>query len=407
MIKNGKNGWLNAVIPALFLALPVGSVYAFSCLAEQLARACGTNISHMQWAFSLSIFFLGLGAAFFGKLVEKNPTRAAATAAGLFASGTALTGYGVQTGSFLLVLLGYGVLNGLGQGIGYLAPVKTLMLWFPKRKALAASISITAFGLGSSLYAYLVEIFSKTMPFECFFYMVAIVYGLAMLAGSFFLAKPKIAAIVEWQKTGTFRLGSALKSRFFWQSWTFMFLSIAPGLAIIGCAVGIFQDAGFSHASVLALLLACGIANGSFRVVSAWLSDMVKPRALAWNWLACVSAAAAVLAGVDFVLAGLAAVALNACYGGAFATCPAMVADNVDPRHVSRIHGLVLTAWAVAGLIGNKLAMHIYHATGSFRWLFWFLAAAYALNAINAWSLLAWQKKQKAKAMKLPGEKLW
>lgn len=394
-MEKGKNGWLNAVAPALLLALPVGSVYAFSCVAEQLAAACAVSIGQMQWAFSLSIFFLGLGAAFFGKLVEKNPARAAAAAAGLFASGTALAGYGASIRSFPLVLLGYGVLNGLGQGVGYLAPVKTLMLWFPKRKALAASISITAFGLGSSLYACLVESFSKAMPLGCFFYSIAIVYGLAMLAGSFLLAKPKIAAIVESQKTGTFKLGSALKSRFFWQSWTFMFLSIAPGLALIGCAAGIFQDAGFNHSWVLALLVVCGISNGSFRVVSAWLSDMAKPRAVAWVWLACVSAAVAVLAGLDFALAGIAAVALNACYGGAFATCPAMVADCVDPRHVSRIHGLVLSAWAVAGLAGNKLAMHVYHATGSFRWLFWFLAGTYALNAANAWSLLKWQKKQK------------
>lgn len=406
MMENGKNGWLNSVVPAMLLALPVGSVYAFSYIAEQLASACAVGISQIQWAFSLSIFFLGLGAAFFGKLVEKNPAKAAATAAGLFASGTAIAGYGVQTGSFPLVLLGYGFLNGLGQGVGYLAPVKTLMLWFPKRKALAASISITAFGLGSSLYAWLAGRFAKSMPFECFFYTVAIAYSLSMLVGSFLLAKPKIAAIVEKQKTGTFKFGSALKSRFFWQSWAFMFLSIAPGLALIGCAAGIFQDAGFSYTGTLALLVACGIANGSFRVVSAWLSDMAKPRALAWVWLACASAAAAVLAGVEFALAGLAAVALNACYGGAFATCPAMVADCVDPRHVSRIHGMVLTAWAAAGLVGNKLAMHVHDSTGSFRWLFWFLAGAYALNAVNAWSLLRWQKKQKASAAKLPGEDL-
>ena len=109
-------------------------------------------------------------------------------------------------------------------------------------------------------------------------------------------------------------------------------------------------------------------------------------------------AVAAALVGLDFMAVGFAAVAINACYGGAFATCPAMIADCVDLMHVSRTHGLVLTAWAVAGLVGGKLAMHVYESTGSFRMLFWLLAGIYALNAANAWSLLQWQKKQQKAA---------
>lgn len=72
-----------------------------------------------------------------------------------------------------------------------------------------------------------------------------------------------------------------------------------------------------------------------------------------------------------------------------------MVSDYVDPRCVSRMHGLVLTAWAAAGLIGNKLAMHIYSMTGSFHWVFWFIAAAYALNVLNAWALSRWHAPSK------------
>lgn len=241
------------------------------------------------------------------------------------------------------------------------------MLWFPKRKALAASASITAFGLGSSLYAATADRYASSMPLECFFYTTAVFCGIAMFLGSFLLAKPKIAAIVESQSTGTFSLVETLRTRFFWQAWLFMLLSIASGLAVIGCAAGIFQDAGYSHSSTVALLVACGIANGSFRIVTAWLSDMAELRATAWAWLAAVSACAAAFAGMDFtMLAGFVAIAINACYGGAFATCPAIVSDFVNPRHVSRVHGMVLTAWAAAGLVGNKLAMHVRQATGSF-----------------------------------------
>lgn len=114
------------------------------------------------------------------------------------------------------------------------------MLWFPKSKALAASVSITAFGLGSALFAWLADKLSHSMPLECFFYTIALAYGSVMALGAIVIAKPKIAQIAESVDVQSFSLLQAMRSRFFWHAWMFMFLSIAPGLALIGCAAGIF-----------------------------------------------------------------------------------------------------------------------------------------------------------------------
>ena len=110
------NGFLNGIAAAVLLTLPIGSVYAFSLFAPQIAEACGTTLQYVQYAFSLSIFFLGMGAAFFGPIVEKNPGKAGLIASVLYFFGMAFTGVGIHLASLPLVLFGYGFLNGLGQG---------------------------------------------------------------------------------------------------------------------------------------------------------------------------------------------------------------------------------------------------------------------------------------------------
>jgi hypothetical protein len=45
------------------------------------------------------------------------------------------------------VYLGYGVFGGIGWGLGYVAPVSTLMRWFPDRRGLATGMQIRSAGV--------------------------------------------------------------------------------------------------------------------------------------------------------------------------------------------------------------------------------------------------------------------
>ena len=71
-----KKAILCGIVPAILLTLPIGSVYAFSMFAPALSDSCNASMRCVQYAFSLSIFFLGMGAAFFGQIVEKDPRKA-------------------------------------------------------------------------------------------------------------------------------------------------------------------------------------------------------------------------------------------------------------------------------------------------------------------------------------------
>lgn len=142
-----------SVLPCLCLTLSVGSIYAFSIFTPELLNIFECSKPQILFAFTLSIFFLGMSAAFFGNLVEKNIKLSAIIATILFSLGLYITHLSINFNNIWLFYLGLGGLCGLGEGIAYLCPVKNLLLWFNKSKfkSVIMSISILTFGLGSTL----------------------------------------------------------------------------------------------------------------------------------------------------------------------------------------------------------------------------------------------------------------
>ena len=138
------NKWIRAAIPALLLHCSIGTVYCWSIFSQEIADYIGFSKGATEWAFSFAIFFLGMSAAFMGNIVEKDIHKSSLIAAICFAVGMAGTGafiyYGGMNKGSVVALIGiylcYGLIMGIGLGLGYLSPVKTLMLWFHDRKGI-------------------------------------------------------------------------------------------------------------------------------------------------------------------------------------------------------------------------------------------------------------------------------
>ena len=133
------NRWL---IPPAALAIPlcIGQVYAFSVFKTPFQSHFGVGEVAVGWIFSLAIAMLGISSAIAGTWVERVGPRMAMVAAGAFwVLGFLISSIGIATGQLWLVYLGYGVIGGIGLGIGYIAPVSTLMKWFPDRPGLSGS----------------------------------------------------------------------------------------------------------------------------------------------------------------------------------------------------------------------------------------------------------------------------
>ncbi len=109
--------------------------------------------SVIKWAFKIAILLLGFSAAFLGRWVEKIGPRKSGTIAGLFYGvGILGSGLAVQIGSLALFYICYGVIGGIGLGIGYITPVSTLVKWFPDRRGLATGMAIMGFGFAALIF---------------------------------------------------------------------------------------------------------------------------------------------------------------------------------------------------------------------------------------------------------------
>ena len=231
-----ENKWMRAAVPALLIHCSIGTVYCWSTFKARIAEQIGMSPFAVGWAFSLAIFFLGMSAAFAGRMVEKNIKRSSLLSCICFTVGMLGTGLCVQYARGPLALVGiyvfYGCIMGIGLGVGYLTPVKTLMLWFADRKGLATGISIMGFGLAKAIATPFMELIQNHLGLAPMFYILGGVYFVMMLLGHRLIRKPP-----EWREPDDerdgFRVLSMFRNPVFVGIWLMFFLNIHCGLALI------------------------------------------------------------------------------------------------------------------------------------------------------------------------------
>jgi len=377
---------LRAILPAFLLAVSVGQIYAFTNYSSEIADYIGRSQKEVQFAFSLGIFFLGMGAAFFGKIVERNIRLSTIIGTALFLGGLLLTGFGIRAKSLALIYLGYGFLLGTGTGIIYISPVKTMMMWFPKHKAIAAALPIISFGLGSTLSTALFQKFSQfgiVKTFLCF----AIAYAIPMVPSCFLLKKPFLDTPKTVADGGqVFTYGNLFKDTFFIQSWLFMFLNISAGLSLIPLAKQMMgsPDVNYSAKLIAVIVALSGLMNGGGRFAFALWSDHLKRRI---NILLLILSISVVATACSYwpLLIGFTLLVINACYGAGFSVIPAILAEHYGMGDISKIHGAVLSAWGFAGLVGNQANILVSDKLGlGFLGVITMLVIVYAVNLGNA-----------------------
>ena len=387
----GYNRWL--VPPAaLAIHLSVGQAYAFSVFNNPLGQLLGSTAKHHMagdWdkqqiirIFSIAIVFLGLSAAVFGKWLEgAGPRKAMLASALCFSSGFFVAALGIGLHVLPLVYLGYGVLGGIGLGLGYISPVSTLIKWFPDRPGLATGLAIMGFGggamIGSPLAVNLMKHFAAPGDpgvVQTFFVM-GVLYFVFMMFGVFTVRVPaegwKPAGYVPVVKAGIMAgrgltAGEAIKTRQFWLLWGILFFNVTAGIGLLSVASPMIQDLFLHNLSKEAAAAAGAGFVGLLSLFNlmgrfAWssLSDKIgrKPAYLIYFILGSILYVFVPIAahlGSIVLFIGSAALILS-MYGGGFATIPAYLRDLFGTLEVGAIHGRLLTAWSAAGIAGPFL----------------------------------------------------
>lgn len=385
-LKNNK--WFRAAIPALLLHCSIGTVYCWSIFSQEIADYIGHSKGATEWAFSFAIFFLGMSAAFLGNVVEKDIHKSSLIAAFCFAGGMAGTGFfiwygGKNPGSALAlagIYLCYGLIMGIGLGTGYLSPVKTLMLWFSDRKGLATGLAVAGFGAAKAIASPIMQSLLTNLGeggIYKMFFILAAAYFVMMFVGHLLLkkpdgwhepqgneAKPSIIEVIKTRPVTNY-IGI----------WLMFFLNITCGLALISQEKMIVKCIGLAG-SVGIISTVSAVFNAGGRLgFSAW-ADKMKDRNTVYKIIFIISIALTAIVmltggikngngNIALTILVLALIFMvNAGYGGGFSNVPTLLSDHYGMGSISAIHGITLSAWGFAGLVGNQMAAWIVKTFG-------------------------------------------
>ena len=385
-----KNKYLHGVLPMILINFPIGSVYCWTLFKEHVLDYTGFSRSVTEWCFSLAIFFLGMSAAFGGKIVEKSVKKGAFITFIFFTLGWVITGIGIHTKNPWLTLLGFGPIQGIGLGFGYLTPVKTLMIWFDDKKGFAAGLAIAGFGLagviGNPIIGFLLEFI---MVYNVF-YILAFVYGIACFIGYLLIHRP------EHEEHHTAHAHSSIKTiilnKKFILLWLVFFINIACGLALISQEKQIYHIIGINSMATIVLFCSINaIANVAGRLIAASMQDKVHKKHIPYYLMAIMSlivCAFSVFVPFWISTTVMMIFVVQFFFGCGFACLPNILHQNYGMKQLATIQGLMLSAWAIAGLVGNQFALFIIN-NYNLKALYACLGIIYTIEFII---LIAWAK---------------
>ena len=381
------NRWLIAIMGTI-LQLTLGTVYAWSFFQKPLVTAFQWSNTQVAWAFSLAIFTLGFAAAWGGvKLPKYGPTKLAVIGALLYGLGWILGGFALSTRSLVLLYLGYGIIGGLGLGLGYVTPVATVVKWFPDKKGLVSGMVVMGFGFGALVLSkiiapILVGMYGSDGPgLVRMFYSIGVILLILAVPAAAMMRNPPagfVPAGYTPPATAAAATGNTapnataltaqncVTSGRFMLMWIVFFCNITAGIMFIGFQSPMLQDLlklrdPSLDTQALAAAGATLIAISSiFNVVGRFfwggLSDKIGR---IQTFRIILASQILVFAALIFIrqplLFGILVCYVLLCYGGGFGSMPSFVLDTFGQRLMPAVYGTILTAWSFAGIVGPQI----------------------------------------------------
>jgi MFS family permease len=386
-------GYNRFLVPpaALAVHLSIGQAYAFSTFNLPLTKLLGLSASapgdwdlkQVGWIFSIAIVFLGSSAAVFGRWVERvGPRKSMFVSALCFSGGFLLSAVGIHLHQLWVIYLGYGVLGGCGLGIGYISPVSTLIKWFPDRPGMATGMAIMGFGGGALIAAPLSVLLMAhfktpisngvletfvTMGVIYFMFMMIGVYTVRVPAADWkpagWTAPPRAQQLVT---SANVAVDMAWRTPQFWLLWVVLCMNVTAGIGVLGQASPMIQEifsGRVTPAAAAGFVGLISLFNMIGRFFWASTSDYIGRRNtymiffLLGILLYSTVPSLGHLGSIPLFVAAFCIIL--SMYGGGFATIPAYLRDIFGTYQVGAIHGRLLTAWSVAGVLGPVLVNYI------------------------------------------------
>jgi len=360
------NRWVIA-IAAFFMQIALGAVYAWSVFLIPVIKLYHATKPEASLTFTIALVALGITAGFGGYFQNRFGPRAIATTGGvLYGAGIILAGFSAP--NLIMLYLTYGVLGGIGLGLGYIVPLAMLIKWFPDRRGFITGLAVAGFGLGAAATGPIAaNILIPSFGVGNTFVALGIVYLIiVVVAAQFYRSAPAGYTPEGWSPTvrqqsiraiREYTLAEALTSPRWYVLWLILALNVTAGAALISVASPLAQDFTKVTAGVASVLvITISIFNGAGRLFWGWVSDGIgRPFTFLAIFVVQIIAFALIpFIGVFAVLLIPASI-IGLCYGGGFGTMPAFAADFFGPKNAGTIYGAMLTAWSAGAIVGPIL----------------------------------------------------
>lgn len=367
--------WLIAVT-GTFTHLLLGTVYAWSYFQNPISESAGWSNAQTAWAFSLSIFMLGVTSAWAGnKMSVYGPRRLSMIGGALYAFGYLVSGFALAHRYLFLLYFGFGIMGGIGLGLAYVAPVATVSAWFTHKQGLATGMVVMGFGFGalvmSKFLAPLLLQLSDGNLSTTFYYVGAVMIVLIPVLASF-LQLPKPDKTHE-KRPERISIARHIQSKPFIVVWLIFTINIVAGMIFISFQSPLLQDilkmrmsdgTNFSDGETMASLAAAGatliavssVFNGMGRFAWGSISDKIG-RMYTFRILLALQAVIfglLILVHHPVVFSVLVCIVLL-CYGGGFGVLPSLTKDMYGSKLMPSLYGAFLTAWSMGGIIGPQI----------------------------------------------------
>jgi OFA family oxalate/formate antiporter-like MFS transporter len=388
--SSSPNRWVIAGA-AFLMQLALGAVYAWSVFLTPVMKLYSVSKPQANLTFTITLVALGITAGFGGYLNSRFGPRTIATVAGI------LYGVGVFLASFvapniILLYLTYGVIGGIGLGLGYIVALAMLIKWFPDRRGFITGLAVAGFGGGAAITGPIAaNLLLPSLKLNTTFLLLGIVYlVVVVVAAQFFRKAPDGYAPAGWtpsvqqqtvRSTREDTLGQALSSPRWYVLWLILALNVTAGAALISVAAPLASNfTGVALTTASALVVTISIFNGVGRLFWGWVSDFIG-RPYTFLSLFVIQIAAFALMPLigkgQFALLFIPASIIGLCYGGGFGTMPAFAADFFGPKNAGTIYGVMLTAWSAGAIVGPILI-----ASVDFRTALYIIAVIMAVSTI-------------------------
>ena len=350
------------LLGCVIVTFVLGSIHAFSVFLLPWESLLAAPRAQISLIYSMALVCLTFSVLIGYKIYPLLPAPTLAGLSCVMAGvGTCIAG---NSSSFLMVALGYAVIFGGANGIGYGFVLQLSAQAMPQRKGFAMGTVTACYALGASIAP---SIYKFGLTVGGLTFALNLASGILIIAGIivFFLLRVSGSRYIGENKDSAAEVISANYLQVL--LWLAYGTGSATGLMIIGHATGLMLSVGGSTQLAIICVMFIALGNMSGGLIAGWLADRIKLKVLLIG-LPALSSVSALLLSVNnlphLLLIGLTVIGF--CYGAIIALYPVVVSTLFGAAASSRIYGRVFTAWGLVGLLGPWFAGYLFDQTGQY-----------------------------------------